>query len=704
MRACILLHPTVDAIFCMPYSPKPTPLNSFRSRRFIVLVCAGLFLATNLAYAQVPGPADPQKNTQRQRASALKFAGFRLLRDSLARSLEKNFPEDTRVSFYLDVDVKTFVLQRAVLYIDDQEPITRNYSSREAGALLRSSEHRVLRSNFQPGRHHLRIEYTGQKRGAKADDPTLHGSIQLDFDAKPKLQAFVLPVVPKALAPITSFFGTSRPKSWEWENEVEDPRLGLVRFLRDVDLNFEAMQELLEIAGPNDDPAPLPAGYDILLTHSYIDYGMRDLAATTARRAGKEYKNDKLVQTPGQSLADAWIRIAELDYRRGDYARATYTLDNIKQKLSPAQRLYMQDVRSRILLAQGQYPQAEKVLARANASLDKQDDDLYLPYLQTLYVRYNYAFALIKGGRGAEGRTLLERVGATATPNQAERAVRDLANLDLAYQFLRAKQGATAKPYFQRVSLHGTYSNDALLGLGWTELAPDGAKQERASPGTYGGGLFLGKFEQAKISSDKTQQLKRALVPWQELVKRNPEAPAVQEALLSVPYALEKLGLHEQAHSAYERALSIYQTTQRRLESNAQALSQGLNTTALFVQYNSSGIPKTRSMERLITGHQFQEYLDNYKTFQVLEGALLRTGNRQATLLDKALAYAAVSQARDAQALVAAEIEKDLKRIRQYKDAAIRGVARYYDWAATNNNDQPTEPDTQPATETGSKP
>lgn len=687
----------------MPYSffpPKPINLCA----RHVISLLLALMLVTNLAYAQVPGPADPHKNAQRQQVSALKFAGFNMLRNYLAERLESKFPEGTRVSFYLDVDVKTFVLQRAVLYVDDREPITRNYSSREAGALLRASQHRVLRSNFQPGRHHLRIEYTGQKRGAKADDPVLHGSIQLDFDASPKPQAFVLPVVPKALAPVSSFFGSTRPKSWQWEDEVDDPRLGLVRFLRDVGLTFEAMQELLEIAGPATQPAALPTGYDILLAHSYIDFGMRDLAAVTARRAGGEYRHDKLVQTPGQSLTDAWIRIAKLDYQRGDYARAAYTLDNIKQKLTPAQRLYMQDVRSRILLAQGEYSQAAKVLARANASLDKDDDDLYLPYKQTLYVRYNYALALIKSGQVAKGRTLLERIGATKTPNRAERAIRDLANLDLAYQFLRAKQGATAKPYFQRVSLHGTYSNDALLGLGWTELAPDGTEQERVSPGTYGGHYFLGQFEKTKIPEHKPQQLKRALVPWQELVKRNPQAPAVQEALLSVPYALETLGLHSPANDAYERALTAYQTTQRRLKRNAQALSHGLNTTALFVQYDSSGIPKTRSMEQLVTDHKFQEYVHNYKDFQILEGALLRTGKRQAALLDKALAYAAVSQARQAQALVASEIEKELQRLDKYKLAAIRGVARYYDWTAANENGPAPKSTMPPTLEPANKP
>lgn len=674
----------------MPHSLNPPLPNTVLRKHWVSSLFVALFLLTSVANAQTPAPADPQKNAQRQRVSAIKYAGFRLLRDELAQNLDKEYPEDTRVSFYLDVDVKTFVLQRAVLHIDDRKPITRNYTSREAGALLRASEHRVLRSNFKPGKHHLRIEYTGQKRGAKPGDPVLHGSVQLNFEAKPRLQAFVLPVVPKALAPISNFFGGTRPKNWEWENEVEDPRMGLVRFLRDVGLQFEAMQELLEIAGPTTKPAPLPAGYDILLAHAYIDFSMRDLAAATARRAGTEYKTQKLTQTPGQTLADAWIRIAELDYQRGDFARAAHTLDTIQLKLTPAQRLFMQDVESRVLLAQGQYRRAATILARANNSLDKHDDDLYLPYLQSLYVRYNYALALIKSGRVAQGRTLLERVGAAKNPNQAERAIRDLANLDLAYQFLRAKQGATAKPYFQRVSLRGTFSNDALLGLGWTELAPDGAKQQRDSPGTYGGSLFLGKFEQAKIPTKETQQLKRALVPWQELVKRNPEAPAVQEALLSVPYALEKLGLREPAYAAYERALTAYQTTERRLESDAAALSQGLNSTALFVHYDSSGIPKTRSMEKLITSNVFHEYLQNHNDFQVLQGALLRQGGQQAALLNKALAYAAVSQARAAQALVASEIHNELKRITKYKLAAIRGITRYYDVTAAGKATPPT--------------
>lgn len=668
-----------------PNSPQ-RKLNGACSVALIFSLVVSVFSGS--AYAQLPPPADSAQDSARQKLSALKFSAMQAIRESLARDLEQKFPEDSRASIYLDIDVASFVLQRVELFIDDRDPVVRNYSSREAGALLRQSTHRVLRDNFAPGAHHIRIEYSGQKRGAKPDDAPLTGSLELDFEATPQPQAFVLPVVPKKLAPVFSFFGRSAPKQWEWEDETEDPRLGLVRFLRDVGLEFAALQELMEIAGSPSTPGRLPPGYYRLLMHSYIDLGMRELAAATASKAEAQDADQDITETPGQTLTDAWLRLATLDYRRGDYGRALYVLDNIESRLSDTQRLWHLDIQSRVLLAQNKYADALDVLADANDILDDDDEDLYLPYLQRLYLRYNYAVAYIKNSQPAEGRTLLDNIGTVAQPNPAERAVRDHANLALAYQLLRSAKGGASKTVFQRLPLNGSYTDNALLGLGWSELTPQGTIVNRAGAGTYTKIWELGTIKPAPLAETKPEQLKRALVPWNELVGRNTDDAAVQEALIVIPFALEELGRRAQAAEAYEQAITRLTTTQRKLEGDIESLRAGSETRALLFRYAASGLPYTRWTDDVRTSNPIEEHVQNFHDLQRLQGALQDNDAPNAALLNNALGYAGVDQMRKAQANIADALEVQLDRVEEFHTTAINGLARYYDWSLNQGGEE----------------
>lgn len=642
-------------------------------------LCLILGVASFAVQAQLPAPADSRKDAQRQRLAQLKSSALNLLRDKLASDLKQEYPENSRISVYLDVDAARFVLEKVDLFIDDRPAITRRYAARESGALLRNSAHRILRDNFASGSHRLRIEFSGRKRGAKPEDPELTGSLELDFESTGKAQAYVLPVAPKSLQPGFSFFGASRKKNWTWVDGQEDPRISLVRFLRDVGLEFASMRELLEISGAAANPAPEPGGYYTLLAHAYIDMGMRAQAVAAIQRVGSERGRGKASITPGQTLADAWLRLAALDYRRGDYARAMHTLENSGLAFNQSQRLLALDIKSRVLIAQQDYAKAASVLERANSILDKDDYLLYLPYLQRLYLRYNYALALIKGGQIAKGRTLLDRIGSITQPSPAERAVRDQANLALAYQLLHAGQGASAKPVFQRLPLTGSYTNNALLGLGWTELAPPGEALNKVSPGTFGSGWALGQFEQANLQTQDHEKYRRALVSWEELATRNPDDAAVQEALVVVPFALEKIERAEQAGAAYEKAISELAQSERKLREDIASLRQGRETRALLFQYAASGLPYTRWTDDVRTSNPIEEHLQNFNDVQRLQGALLESEDPGAKLVMNGLGYAAIEELRQAQRVIADALEVQLKRIEQYRTTAITGLTRHYD-------------------------
>ena len=510
----------------------------------------------------------------------------------------------------------------------------------------------------------------------------------------------MLPVVPDGLRR-PSFFGRGSTQAWQWADEEQDPRLGLVRFLRDVGLEFASMRELLEIAGPTTQPAELPPGYHHLLAHAYLDMGLREPAVDAINQAMAQREQVTFPITSGQTLVDAWLRLAKLDDQRGDSARALYTLDLLDSEfdgaLSKSQRLLWLDIKSRVLLGQRDFAAAAKVLAKANDLLDGASPDLYLPYLQRLYIRYNYALALIQNSQLAKGLTLLERIGTVADPSPAERAVRDQANLTMAYYLLRAGQGASAKAAFQRLPLTGSYTNNALIGLGWTELAPQGKALNKVSPGTFGSFLALGSFEQAPLPKQEPEQLRRALVSWQELATRNPDDAAVQEALVVVPFALEKLGKREQAGEAYDNAITKLTQSQRKIKQDIETLRQGLQTRALLFQYAASGLPHTRWTDDVRTSNPIEEHLQNFRDLQRLQGALQDNPTPQTPMLLRAMAYAAEAEMRDAQNEIAANLQVQLERIERYHTLALTGLTRYYQWDFQRNQNDPGPASPKPA-------
>lgn len=147
-------------------------------------------------------------------------------------------------------------------------------------------------------------------------------------------------------------------------------------------------------------------------------------------------------------------------------------------------------------------------------------------------------------------------------------AVRDQANLRLGYQQLRNGQPAQAAEAFRRVRSPGPYANAALLGYGWARLIPTQAPQAAA--------MFVGdaslrprgddevaetrrttpfRYAAAIAHDNRADDLHSALVPWGELIGRDPTDPAVEEGLIALAYAHGHLGAHEQATRYFRRSV-----------------------------------------------------------------------------------------------------------------------------------------------------
>lgn len=83
------------------------------------------------------------------------------------------------------------------------------------------------------------------------------------------------------------------------------------------------------------------------------------------------------------------------------------------------------------------------------------------------------------------------------------------------------------------------------------------------------------RYYTSTASARRADDLNRALVPWAELVGRDPLDPAVQEGMLAVPYAMDHLGSRQQAVQRYERAIELLELSHRRLGAAVDDVAHG---------------------------------------------------------------------------------------------------------------------------------
>jgi hypothetical protein len=189
-------------------------------------------------------------------------------------------------------------------------------------------------------------------------------------------------------------------------------------------------------------------------------------------------------------------------------------------------------------------------------------------------------------------------VGTRRAGDEEIRLLRDKANLALGYDYLQNGAAGRSRRVLERVRLEGPLSNKALLGAGWAD----------AEAGDYA----------------------RALVPWTELGKRTPTDPAVQESLLAIPYAMNRMNLHGRAAEHYETAVAVFQREHDRLDESIKAIDNGDLLAALGNRDKGAGervqfpggvseTPALRYLPELLATNEFQEGIRNYRDLVALE-------------------------------------------------------------------------------------
>ncbi len=248
-----------------------------------------------------------------------------------------------------------------------------------------------------------------------------------------------------------------------------------------------------------------------------------------------------------------------------------------------------------------------------------------------------------------DGQTLaaLEAIGSQKTKEPGDWAVRDRANLVLGYAYLRAGNGKSALEAFSRVRSPGPNGNAALLGFGWAFLVPETPSTEGTrtpSPALDGRPAFITAIERQVINKapdkDRRKALERALVPWTELIGRDPLDIDAQEGALALAWALDQLGTVTQAHVYYERAAKQLETARAMLQAAMEHVGSGQAANAVAVGQNdeSSGwrvwladLPyadDTGYLKYLLADDGFVEALDQYRATRLLNDELSRCEKR----------------------------------------------------------------------------
>jgi hypothetical protein len=218
-----------------------------------------------------------------------------------------------------------------------------------------------------------------------------------------------------------------------------------------------------------------------------------------------------------QSVRDAaWFYLGKLHYTRGDWAAAEQSFARVSAEFKPALRAQMQALQINIRIRNKNF--ADLTVDNIHA------DDLRI---WNPFVLYNLGAANAREGNFKSAQEFfneLADINIAAQPQrrQEQWALQDKAYTAIGYSYLAEKKYAAAIREFTKVRLDGVFANQALLGYGWAAVAQE--------------------------------QYDQALRPWQLLRTRSLMYPAVQESLLALPYAYEKLGAEGEALNAYQSA------------------------------------------------------------------------------------------------------------------------------------------------------
>ncbi|WP_196138306.1 lipopolysaccharide assembly protein LapB [Aliikangiella sp. G2MR2-5] len=242
----------------------------------------------------------------------------------------------------------------------------------------------------------------------------------------------------------------------------------------------------------------------------YLDLGMLDHAQSIFNELLSE---EELKST---LLAKIEFYLAKVHYRQADYAQAEFRLLRVMPSLKRSLKDEALIMLANIAVYKNEKSKAEEFLSQVEA-----DSELLA------YSRYNLGILFLRETNLEKALPFLERVNLEFTDDRVVNSLQDKAFTALGFFMLSSKEYDKARSYLQRVRLSSPSANKALLAMGWSYL-------ESHSP-------------------------KRALSHWLALRERDIRDLAVQEALVAIPYAYQKLDSMQEALDGYIHASNVFQ-------------------------------------------------------------------------------------------------------------------------------------------------
>ncbi len=277
-------------------------------------------------------------------------------------------------------------------------------------------------------------------------------------------------------------------------------------------------------------------------------------------------------------------------YHQDNYKDAYKAFSSVREPVSAEVRAELQHLKSLILMRQGKYEQAAQYLRK---------NWWQAPENWDLYARLNLGVALIHSENQSQGFDLLKQLGEKTFTDEEAKTLGDKANQALGFVLLNQGEPEQARHYLEKVRLQGPYSNLALLGAGW--------------------------------ASTRLEQFRQAVIPWSELQKKDIRDIPVQESMLTLPYALERMGKIRQSVKYYQRAVKIYETEMQALVKSMQSIGSNslhqelmkLDVTSEKTWFNSvneaSNGLALRYMKQMIEDDNFFRLIVNYREARLLK-------------------------------------------------------------------------------------
>lgn len=356
--------------------------------------------------------------------------------------------------------------------------------------------------------------------------------------------------------------------------------------------NFSSITNIL-VAKKNQTMIDENNSAELLLGSLYLSYGMQG----QAHRIFNDITINETRDIPKNILDQAWFHIGKEHHIAGseeDAIQALLAIDKDQRStLDSVHESERLNILSDIYIHNRQYDDALQMLALFPGNSTWKE-----------YAQFNLGVTLIKNNQPEDGIPLLEDLAKSRSPNIELGILHDQANLALAATYAKMEQPVSSIRYFENIKLRNPQSNSALLGLGWVKY--------------------------------KTAAYDDALSIWLELAKRSRSDTDVQEALMLIPYVLEKRGESLKALGQYDLAIEAYAEQLKNVEKVKASIGQGevinlLKTSAVGeASLNSQEMVKMMGPELsdylfdLITSNEFKQTINGYRELAVLTNSLTK--------------------------------------------------------------------------------